>query len=87
MFTLSTRTTVKGIYQEADDEFDLPFDEITPDISEADIVNSQGKPLYPSLASHMFMNYEVLLPHSLRIFWDAVLALTITRDMKWHIGF
>ena len=46
-FTLPTRTRVRGKYQEADDAFYLTFDEISPEIIEADIVDAQGKPLNP----------------------------------------
>ena len=47
-FTLITITRVKGSSQEAYDAFDLPFDEIAPNIPEADIVDDQGNPLHTS---------------------------------------
>ena len=47
LFTLPTITRVKGSYQEADDAFDLTFDEISTKIPKADIVDAQGKPLHP----------------------------------------
>ena len=46
-FTLPTRTRNKGSSQEEDKKFDLNFDDIAPDIPEADIVYAQGKPLHP----------------------------------------
>ena len=73
-FTLPTRTRFKGISQEADAAFDLPFDEIAHEIPEADIVNAQGNPLNPSSAADMLMNDEVLLPQ-----WEDVWLAKIVR--------
>ena len=61
-FALPTINRVKGSSQEADDSFDLPFDEIAPEIPESEIIDAQGKPLHPSSAGYMLMNAEVLLP-------------------------
>ena len=58
---MPTRTRAKGISQEADDVFDLVFDEIDPEIPEADIVDVQGKPLHSSSEADMLMNAEVKL--------------------------
>ena len=53
---------MRGDPKEADDTFDLPFDEVAPNIPEADIVDDQGKPLHPTSSTNIFMNAEVLLP-------------------------
>ena len=58
---MPTRTRAKGISQEADDVFDLVFDEIDPEIPEADIVDVQGKPLHSSSEADMLMNAEVII--------------------------
>ena len=51
-----------GNPKEADDTCELNFDEVEPKIPEADIVDDQGKPLHPTLATYILMNAEVLLP-------------------------
>ena len=61
-FSLPTKTRVKGRSQEADDAFDLPFDEISPEIPETDTVDAQGKPLHPPSEADIMMNADVLLP-------------------------
>ena len=48
--------------QDKDDTDDIPFDEVSPSISEADIIDDQGRPLYHSLVTYLLMNAEVLLP-------------------------
>ena len=48
--------------QDRDDTNDLPFDEVSPSIPEADIIDDQGRPLHPSSAVDLLMNAEVLLP-------------------------
>ena len=48
--------------QDEDDTDDLPFDEVSPSIPEADIIDDQGRPLHPSSAVDLPMNAEVLLP-------------------------
>ena len=40
----------------------MPFDEIAPEVPEADIVDAQGKPLHPSSAADMVVNAEVVIP-------------------------
>ena len=42
--------------------FDLPFDEVAPLIHEADIVDSEGKPLNEYSVTDQLINAEVLLP-------------------------
>ena len=75
-FTLLTRNRVKGSSQEVYDAFDLPFDEISPEIPEADIVNAQGKPMHSSSAADMLMSDEVLIPQ----WWDVRLTKVIRRN-------
>ena len=48
--------------QDEDDTDDLPFDEVSPSIPEADIIDDQGQPLHPLSAADLLMNAEVLLP-------------------------
>ena len=48
--------------QDEDDTDDLPFDEVSPSIPKADIIDDQGRPLHPSSAADLLMNAEVLLP-------------------------
>ena len=48
--------------QDEDDTGDLPFDEVSPSISEADIIDDQGWPLHPSSAANLLMNANVLIP-------------------------
>ena len=48
--------------QDKDDTDDLPFDEVSPSIPDADIIDDQGRPLHPSSAADLLMNAEVLLP-------------------------
>ena len=75
MFTLTTRTRVKGSSQEADENFDLPSDEISPETTEADIFNAQWKPLHHSSSADMMMNADVLLPQ-----WEDVWMAKVSRS-------
>ena len=59
--TSLTEKTLKNP-QDKDDNDDLPFDEVSPSIPEADIIDDQGRPLHPSLSADLLMNAEVLLP-------------------------
>ena len=47
--------------QDKDDTGDLPFDEASPSIPEADIIDEKGQPLHPSSAADLLRNAEVLL--------------------------
>ena len=58
-FSLSDKTLKNP--QDEDDTDDLTFDEVSPSIPEADIIDDQGRPLHPSSAAYMLMNAEVLL--------------------------
>ena len=60
LFTLPKKT--RENLQEADDTYELSFDELSPTIPESDIVDDQGNPLRPTLSTDIFMNAEVLLP-------------------------
>ena len=53
---------MRGKPQQADDTYDLHFDEVAPNIPEANIIDYQVNPLHPTLATDIFMIAEVLLP-------------------------
>ena len=82
LFTLPTRTIFKGSSQEADDTFDLPFDDMTPDIPESDIVDAQWNLLDPSSAADMLMNAEVLLPQGEVVRLAKVIIRNVDLDSK-----
>ena len=48
--------------QDKDDTDGLPFDEVSPRIPEAGIINDQGRPIHPLSSADLMMNAEVLLP-------------------------
>ena len=52
---------MRGYPQEADDTYNLTFDEVAPNIPKADIIDDQGKLLHPTPATYISMNSEVLL--------------------------
>ena len=57
-FTLPERIKRKrGNPQDDDGTFDLPFDDLSPEIPEADITDTKGQPLHPSYATDILMNY------------------------------
>jgi len=60
--SLPKRRRVKFNQDEEDEYFDLPFDEVAPLIPEADIIDSDGKPLNESSLTDQLINAEVLLP-------------------------
>ena len=60
MFSLPDKTLKNP--QKKDDTVDLPFDEVSPSILKADIIDDQGIPLHPSSVADLLMNAEVLLP-------------------------
>ena len=51
-FTLQKK--IRGDPKDADDTCDLHFDDLSPYIPEADIVDSQGKPLHPTSSNGYF---------------------------------
>ena len=55
----------------------MPFDEVAPDIPEADITDSEGQPLHPSSAVDIIINAEVLPPQE----EDMRLAKVIRRNV------
>ena len=56
-FTLPERVKSKrGNPQYYDVTFDLPFDEVAPEIPEAYITDSEGKPPHPSSAADILMD-------------------------------
>ena len=59
-FSLTDKTLEN--LQDKDDTDDLPFDEVSPSIPKAYIIDYQGRPLHPSSAEYLLMNAEVLLP-------------------------
>ena len=60
MFSLTDKTLKNP--QEEDDTDDLTFDEVSPSIPKADIIDDQRRPLHPSSAADLLMNAEVLIP-------------------------
>ena len=60
MFSLTDKTLENP--QDEDDTGDLPVDEVSLSIPEADIIDDQGRPPNPSSAADLMMNDEVLLP-------------------------
>ena len=58
-FTLPKK--MRGNPKEADVTYDLTFDEVAPNIPEADIVDDQGKPLHPTSETDILINAEMLL--------------------------
>ena len=53
---------MRGKLQEADDTCNLTFDEVAPNIPEADTIDKQIKLLHPTSATDILINAEVLLP-------------------------
>ena len=64
--------------QDKDDTGDLPFDELSPSIPKADIIDDQGRQLHPSSAADLLMNAEVLPPQG----EDNRLAKVIKRSVN-----
>ena len=71
---------MKGKPQEADDTCDLPFDEVAPNIPEAEIVDDKGKPLHPISATDILMNAEVLLPQGEELRLAKVIRRSVDYD-------
>ena len=55
--TVSSRPNPK----DADETYDLPFDEVAPKVPELDIVDDEGTPIHPMSMADILMNDEVLL--------------------------
>ena len=68
--------------KDEDDTCDLPFDEVSPSIPEADIIDYQGRPLHPLLAADLLMNAEVLLPQGEDKRLDKVIKRSVNSDGK-----
>ena len=68
--------------QDEDETCDLPFDEVSPSIPEADIIDDQGRPLHPSSAADMLMNAEVLLHQGQEKWLFKVIKRSVDSDGK-----
>ena len=68
--------------QEADDTYGIPFGQVAPNIPGADIVDDQGKPLHPTLATYILMNAEVLLPQGEELRLSKVIQRSVDSDGK-----
>ena len=68
--------------QDKDDTGDLHFDEVSPSIPDADIIDDQGQSLHPSLATDLRMNAEVLLPHGEEKRLAKVIKRSVDSDSK-----
>ena len=71
-----------GNPKEADDTCELNFDEVEPKISEADIVDDQGKPLHPTSSTDILMNDEVILPQGEELRMAKVIQRSVDLDGK-----
>ena len=82
-FTLPER--IKNKSDDPQDDygtFELPFDEVTPDISEADITDAEGNPLHTSYAADILINAEVLLPQGEDMRLTTVIRSNVNTDGK-----
>ena len=68
--------------QDKDDTDDLPFDEVSPSIPKAYIIDDQGRPLHPSSAAYLLMNAEVLLPQGEEKRLSKVIKRSVDSDCK-----
>ena len=73
---------MRGNPQEADDTRDLTFDEVALNIPDADIVDDQGNPLHPTLATNILMNAEVLIPQGEEWRLAKVIRMSVDSDGK-----
>ena len=68
--------------QDKDDTGDLTFDEVSPIIPEADIIDDQGRPLHPSLVADLLINAEVLFPQGENKRLAKVIKRSVNSDGK-----
>ena len=80
LFSLPDKTLNSS--QDKDDTDYLPFDEVSPSIPEADIIDDQGRPLHPSSAADLRMNDEVLLPQGEEKRLAKVIKRSFDSDVK-----
>ena len=73
---------MRGDPKEADDTHGIPFDEVAPNITEAEIVDDKGKPLQPTSSTDILMNYEVLLPLGEEFRLSKVIQRSFDSDVK-----
>ena len=82
-FTLLERINSKSDDPQDDDgTFDLPFDEVAPEITEDYITDAEGQPLHPSSVADILMNSEVLLPQGEDMWLEKVIRRNIDSDDK-----
>lgn len=60
----------------------MPFDEVAPQIPEADFTDADGNSLHPSSAADILMNAEVLLPQGEEIRLAKVIKRSLDSDNK-----
>ena len=76
-----TDKTLKNL-QDKDDTDDLPFDEVSPSIPKANIIDDQGRPVHPSLAADLLMSTEVLPPQGEEKRLSKVIKMSVDSDGK-----
>ena len=83
-FTLPERIkSTRGNPQDDDGTFYLTFDEVAPEIPEADITDAEGQPLHPSSAADILMNDEVILPQGENMRLAKVIRRNVDSDGKF----
>ena len=60
--SLSVTASSRPNPKDADETYDLTFDELAPKLPEADIVDYEGTPIHPTSMADILMNAEVLRP-------------------------
>ena len=78
-FTLPTK---RGDTIDDDGTFDLPFDEVAPQIPEADITDADGNSLTELSAADILINAEVLLPQGEEMRLAKVIKRSLNPDGK-----
>ena len=76
-FTLPTEC---GEAINADGTFELPFDEVAPQIPKADFTDADGNSLHPSSAADILVNAELLLPQGEEIRLAKVIKRSLDSD-------
>ena len=79
-FSLTDKTLENT--QDEDDTGDMPFDELSPSIPEADIIDDQGRPMHPSSAEDLLMNAELLLSQGEEKWLAKVIKRSVDSDGK-----
>ena len=72
----------RGNTQDNYGTLDLTFDEVAPEIPEADITDAEGQPLHPSSVADILMNAEVFLPQGGDMRLEKVIRRNVESDGK-----